>query len=205
MLPDGDIVPLTPSANIPMAGCRLDPARLADLATRLATRFADGADILIINRFGQSEAGGKRLDRSHRPRAGCDIPVLIAVPERRFHTWIRFSDGMNVRLPCRREALDRWWHSMAGTASRRNRAESAHFAKSRNETAISAKEHFVIAQEAEGTSVRATAVRPRCAGRSGAQDGSAIGLRIQRSAAGAGGSLPADRRRAALSSASFWR
>jgi hypothetical protein len=48
-----------------------------------------------------------------------DIPVLIAVPERRFSDWIRFSDGMNVRLPCRREALDLWWRSVEGTSVRR--------------------------------------------------------------------------------------
>ncbi len=127
MLPGGDTVPLTPSANIPTAGCRLDAARLGDVATRVARDLADGADILIVNRFGQSEAGGGGLTGLIGRALDCDIPVLIAVPERRFHTLIRFADGMNVRLPCRREALDRWWHSIAGTAARRNRAESRTF------------------------------------------------------------------------------
>jgi hypothetical protein len=36
------------------------------------------------------------------------MTILTAVPERRFLSWIWCSNGMNVRLPCRREALDRW-------------------------------------------------------------------------------------------------
>jgi hypothetical protein len=40
--------------------------------------------------------------------------VLIAVPEQRFADWIRFSEGMNVRLACRRDALDQWWRTVAG-------------------------------------------------------------------------------------------
>ncbi len=51
-----------------------------------------------------------------------DIPVLIAVPEQRFATWIRFSEGMNVRLACRREALDRWWLTVTGPSRQRRGA-----------------------------------------------------------------------------------
>jgi hypothetical protein len=64
-----------------------------------------------------------------RPLAG-DIPVLIAVPEQRFAAWIRFSEGMNVRLACRRDALDRWWLSVTGLARRRSGADTfCEFAK----------------------------------------------------------------------------
>jgi uncharacterized protein DUF2478 len=127
MLAGGDTVPLTPSAGGPAAGCLLDTARLDGVATRVARDLSGGADILIINRFGQSEAGGGGLTSIMGRALDWDIPVLIAVPERRFHTLIRFADGMNVRLPCRREALDRWWHSVAGTAARRNRVDSRTF------------------------------------------------------------------------------
>jgi hypothetical protein len=127
VLAGGDTVPLTPSPGVAAAGCRLDAARLDGVARRVARDLAEGADILIINRFGQSEAGGGGLTGLIGRALDCDIPVVIAVPERRFHTLIRFADGMNVRLPCRREALDRWWHSVAGTATRRNRSGSRTF------------------------------------------------------------------------------
>ncbi len=38
-----------------------------------------------------------------------DIPVIIAVPDHRFSDWIKFADGMSVKLRCDREAIDAWW------------------------------------------------------------------------------------------------
>jgi hypothetical protein len=114
MLPDGEVVGLASDDGAPTVGCRLDPDRLARLGVRLAAAIEDGADLVIINRFGRSEADGKGL-LDLVPRAlDADIPVLIAVPERRFAAWIRFSEGMNVRLACRRDALDQWWDRVSG-------------------------------------------------------------------------------------------
>jgi Protein of unknown function (DUF2478) len=124
MLPDGEVVGLAlddephsdaPHSDAPHSGgCRLDPDRLAGLSMRLAAAIDDGADLVIINRFGRSEAEGKGLIDLIPQALDADIPVLIAVPEQRFAAWIRFSEGMNVRLACRRDALDRWWRTVAG-------------------------------------------------------------------------------------------
>ena len=125
MLPDGEVVRLasqdfSSQAAAHITGCRLDSDWLASLATRLAAAIEAGADVVIINRFGRLEAEGKGLTDLIRQALDADIPVLIAVPERRFATWIRFSEGMNVRLACRREALDRWWLAVAGPPRRRS-------------------------------------------------------------------------------------
>jgi hypothetical protein len=122
VLPDGEVVRLAPHEATFAAGCRLDPDRLAGLACRLAAAIEDGADLVVINRFGRSEAEGKGLIDLIPQALAADIPVLIAVPERRFAAWIRFSEGMNVRLACRRDALDRWWLSVTGLARRRGGA-----------------------------------------------------------------------------------
>jgi nucleoside-triphosphatase THEP1 len=132
MLPEGEVVRLASQdlvsqdfasqAAAHMAGCRLDPDRLASLAVRLAAAIDAGADLVIINRFGRSEAEGKGLIDLIPQALEADIPVLIAVPEQRFPAWIRFSEGMNVRLACRREALDRWWLAIAGPSRPRSGA-----------------------------------------------------------------------------------
>jgi Protein of unknown function (DUF2478) len=137
MLPDGEVVRLAPQdfatqgfapqdfasqAETHVTGCRLDPDRLAGLATRLAAAIEAGADLVIINRFGRSEAEGKGLIDLIPQALDADIPVLIAVPEQRFAAWIRFSEGMNVRLACRREALDRWWLTVTGPSRPRGDA-----------------------------------------------------------------------------------
>jgi hypothetical protein len=116
MLPGGETVCLVPDAGACGAGCRLDAGRLGEIAKRLAAAVEGGADLVVINRFGRSEAEGGGLIDLIVQALDAEIPVLIAVPERRFSDWIRFSRGMNVRLACRREALDRWWQSVAGTA-----------------------------------------------------------------------------------------
>jgi nucleoside-triphosphatase THEP1 len=77
-------------------GCRLDDQRLGELADRLTAAIDDGPDLVVINRFGRAEAEGRGLVKPIAQALKADIPVLIAVPERRFFDWIRFSDGMNV-------------------------------------------------------------------------------------------------------------
>ena len=42
-----------------------------------------------------------------------DIPVVIAVPSHRFTDWIKFVDGMSVRLHCNRDSLDAWWNALS--------------------------------------------------------------------------------------------
>jgi hypothetical protein len=123
LLPDGEVVGLALN-DAPTSGCRLDRDRLASLSMRLAAAIEDGADLVIINRFGRSEAEGEGLLDLIPQALGADIPVLIAVPEQRFAAWIKFSEGMNVRLACRRDALDRWWRTVAGAPRNAGTAET---------------------------------------------------------------------------------
>jgi hypothetical protein len=128
ILPGGETVGLVADAEEgDVGGCRLDDRRLSALAERLTAAIDDGPDLVVINRFGRAEAEGRGLVKPIAQALKADIPVLIAVPERRFSDWIRFSDGMNVRLPCRREALDRWWRSVTGANVRRRPGSAATF------------------------------------------------------------------------------
>jgi hypothetical protein len=120
VLPEGDVAPLV-GEDLPActAGCRLDAARLAGAAKRVAGAIAGGSDLVIISRFGRMEAAGGGLADLITRAVAAGIPVLIAVPEHRFAALVKFADGMNVRLACRREALDRWWRSVGGEQASR--------------------------------------------------------------------------------------
>ena len=63
---------------------------------------------MIVNRFGRQEREGKGLSFLVERALSADIPVVIAVPSHRLADWIRFADGMSVKLRCDRAALDAW-------------------------------------------------------------------------------------------------
>jgi hypothetical protein len=94
-------------------GCRLDVGQLLNAGTELANVIDQGADLLIINRFGRQEREGKGLLYLVERALSADIPVVIAVPCHRFGEWIRFADGMSVRLNCDRGSLNRWWRAVS--------------------------------------------------------------------------------------------
>jgi hypothetical protein len=95
------------------AGCRLDVGQLLDAGQQIARAIEEGADVLIINRFGRQECEGKGLTYLVERALNADIPVVIAVPSHRFANWIKFADGMSVKLSCAREPLEGWWQSVS--------------------------------------------------------------------------------------------
>jgi hypothetical protein len=105
-------------------GCRLDVGQLLDAGARVASAIDEGADIVIVNRFGRQEREGKGLSFLIERALSADIPVVIAVPGHRFADWIRFAHGMSVKLRCDREALEAWWTTVstrnAGSIGRRH-------------------------------------------------------------------------------------
>jgi hypothetical protein len=90
-------------------GCKLDVGQLLDAGMQVANAIDASTDLVIINRFGKQEREGKGLAYLIERALGSDIPVVIAVPSHRFKDWIAFADGMSVKLPCERAALDAWW------------------------------------------------------------------------------------------------
>ncbi|MBC7584156.1 MAG: DUF2478 domain-containing protein [Tardiphaga sp.] len=97
-------------------GCKLDVGQLLAAGTLVAKAIDDGADLVIINRFGRQEIEGKGLSYLIERALSAEIPVVIAVPEARLAAWKMFSDGMAVQLTCDRAALDGWWSAVAADA-----------------------------------------------------------------------------------------
>ena len=83
-------------------GCRMDVGQLLRAAGRIAEEIDQGADVVIVNRFGRQEREGKGFAYLIERALSVDIPVVIAVPSHRFADWIKFVDGMSVRLHCNR-------------------------------------------------------------------------------------------------------
>ena len=78
-------------------GCLLDGDALARAACDLRDSIRAGADLLVINRFGASEAdgGGMRAEIAEAIRLG--IPVLTAVRRDLLEDWLGFA---GAPTPC---------------------------------------------------------------------------------------------------------
>jgi hypothetical protein len=109
----GEELPLLQDLGACATGCRLDVGRLLEAGSRVAAAIEAGADLVIINRFGRREREGKGLCYLIDRALDADIPVVIAVPSRRFADWIRFAEGMSVKLACDRRALAAWWNAVS--------------------------------------------------------------------------------------------
>lgn len=124
LLPGGETLLLAQDFDPAARGCRLDLARLQRAADQVAEAMAQGADLVIINRFGKRERDGKGLAHLIERALHADIPVVIAVGQENFADWIKFADGMSVKLACNRHALDAWWTNVSlrtqGVAGRQN-------------------------------------------------------------------------------------
>ncbi len=72
-------------------GCRLDMAELVR-ATALATSALDGQpDLLVINKFGKTEAAGRGFRSVMTAAIDRGVPMLIAVPAANFDAWQTFA------------------------------------------------------------------------------------------------------------------
>ena len=110
---NGEQILLAQDFDPAASGCRLDLSRLQNAGERVAEALDTGADLLIVNRFGKRERDGKGLAHLVQRALDADIPVVIAVSNQHFEDWIRFADGMSVKLYCDRAALEAWWQRVS--------------------------------------------------------------------------------------------
>ena len=123
LLPSGEVLALSQNVRSPESGCKLDLGRLHDAAARVTIAMDAGADVVIVNRFGKRERSGKGLADVIRRASDANIPVVIAVSREHFADWVKFADGMSVKLACDRTALDQWWHNVSMRGSGRMRQD----------------------------------------------------------------------------------
>jgi len=89
-------------------GCKLDPGALERAAGLAEAALAQGADLVIVNKFGKREAEG----RGFRPLIGqalaAGVPVLIGLAPGRRADFDAFASGMAQEVPPRAAALRAW-------------------------------------------------------------------------------------------------
>ncbi|MEO5338362.1 MAG: DUF2478 domain-containing protein, partial [Magnetospirillum sp. WYHS-4] len=89
--------------------CALDLAGLAESTGPVRRAIAEGADLIVVEKFGDRERANKGLADEIMAAMAEGIPTLVAVPAGALEDWLRFSGGLGPLLPCDEPALWRWW------------------------------------------------------------------------------------------------
>ncbi|WP_435256508.1 DUF2478 domain-containing protein [Thioclava sp. FR2] len=76
VLPDGDVIRISQDLGPNSRGCRLDAGALEEAVAATMARL-DGAELLVINKFGKHEADGRGFREVIAEAISRDIPVIV--------------------------------------------------------------------------------------------------------------------------------
>lgn len=76
-------------------GCRLDVETLLIAGEVLEDALEYGCDLLIVNKFGRTEAEGGGLRGLLARAVAHEIPTLVGVPRRNLESWSHFAEGLS--------------------------------------------------------------------------------------------------------------
>lgn len=95
----------------------VDPGVLTAASAVLRRALAERADLVIVSRFGELEAGGSGFSAEMLELMSEGVPLLTAVGTRFLESWRRFTGGAATELPPDLESL-RSWSAVLGRAER---------------------------------------------------------------------------------------
>jgi nucleoside-triphosphatase THEP1 len=107
VLPDGPVVRISEDRGDLARGCILDSGALEQTVHEVERRL-DGADILIVNKFGKREAEGKGLAPVIAEALHRGLPVLVGVNGLNLAALLSFAEEEIQGLPTSAEAVADW-------------------------------------------------------------------------------------------------
>lgn len=108
VLPDGPVLRISQALGSGSKGCRLDPSVLEQAALDVETRLTEGADVLIINKFGKHEAQGRGFRTAIANAVANDIPVLVGLNDLNQTAFEDFTAGEAIQLTAQMDTLQSW-------------------------------------------------------------------------------------------------
>ena len=111
---DGPAIRISQSLGPGSSGCRLDTGALQLAAGRVAARLDQGADLVILTKFGKQEAFGRGFRDVIGQALGAGLPVLLHVGPDQRAAFDDFAAGMAEEL--HPEAIEDWCRAMVAGA-----------------------------------------------------------------------------------------
>ncbi|MTH33702.1 DUF2478 domain-containing protein [Paracoccus limosus] len=110
LLPDGPTVRISVDRGAEARGCRLDAGALEQSVLWTAGAL-EGAEMLVVNKFGKQEAEGRGLAPIIAEALSRGLPVLVGVNGLNLPPFLEFAGGLAHALPPRPEAILDWCRS----------------------------------------------------------------------------------------------
>ena len=111
VLPDGSVFRISQSLGKDSRGCRLDPAALEQAVAEAQSEISDETELLIVNKFGKHEVGGRGFRDVIGQAVANDVPVLIGVNRMNRDAFLEFVGGSADHLENTIDALSKWFES----------------------------------------------------------------------------------------------
>ena len=94
--------------------CGLDVSALVETAGIIRKAIGDRAELVVVEKFGEQEQGGKGLNDEILQAIAAEIPLLIAVPEAALPAWQERTGELGSVLEFDAAAFRQWWHGISG-------------------------------------------------------------------------------------------
>ncbi|MCV2865117.1 DUF2478 domain-containing protein [Defluviimonas sp. WL0075] len=127
MLPDGPIVRITQDLGAGSTACRMDAGALEGAVGIATARLAaQGADLVVLNKFGLREAEGRGFRTLIAEALDRGVPVLTGLSEPHRAAFDRFAAGMATSLPPEEHAVLTWCRGVVAASKTGLPAEQEH-------------------------------------------------------------------------------
>ncbi|MCE8515231.1 DUF2478 domain-containing protein [Ruegeria pomeroyi] len=118
LLPDGPMVRITQELGAGSTACRMDAGAL-ELAVGLSTaRLAsEGAELVVLNKFGLSEAEGRGFRALIAEALSQGVPVLIGVSDAHRAAFAEFAQDLSTTLRPDEDTILAWCRAVISRAA----------------------------------------------------------------------------------------
>lgn len=108
ILPQGRVLRISQTLGRSSRGCRLNAGALESAVGLVEAALDEGADLLIVNKFGKHEAEGRGFRNVIAEAVARDIPVLVGMNGLNAPAFETFTGGCATRLEPNRDVLWNW-------------------------------------------------------------------------------------------------
>ena len=105
----GEIIVIHQNLGPGSQSCNLDIGALALAAAAVERAIAEGAELVVLNKFGVQEMARRGLMSAFQAAAAAGVPVACVVAPRAAEAWQAFAADLAAWVPADLDALEAWW------------------------------------------------------------------------------------------------